>query len=58
MKIQIRMGSPIWLVPMALISILILIEAIHISMHEKYCKTEAQWMNDKGLEYDRESNVE
>ncbi len=50
--------SPLWLVPTSLVSIFILIEAIHISMHGEYCKTEAQWMNQQGLEYDRESNVE
>ena len=55
MRIDVR--SPIWFLPIALISIFILIEAIHINMHGKYCKTEAQWMNEKGLEYDRESNV-
>ncbi len=55
---RIKLASPIWFVPVALISILILIEGIHVVMHNKYCKTEAQWMNEKGLEYDRESNVE
>ena len=51
------LSSPILLVPISLLSLLILIEFIHIRMHSKYCKTEAQWMNERGLEYDRESNV-
>ena len=50
--------SPLWVIPIGLIGLLILIEGIHINMHGKYCKTEAQWMNEQGLEYDRESNVE
>ena len=50
--------SPVWFVPVALIISLATIEFIHISMHRKYCKTEAEWMNEKGLEYDRESAVE
>ncbi len=55
---RIKVSSPIWFVPMMLLSVLILIESIHISMHSKYCKTEAQWMNEKGLEYDREPAVD
>ncbi len=54
---KIKLSSPIWFVPIGLISVVILIESIHVFMHGKYCKTEAQWMNEKGLEYDRESNV-
>ena len=50
--------SPIWFVPVILLLTLGLIEALHISMHGKYCKTEAQWMNDQGLQYDRELNVD
>ncbi len=54
----IKWKSPLWFVPVLLVAILSLIEVIHVSMHEKYCKTEAQWMNEQGLEYDRESEVE
>ncbi len=55
MKISIT--SPLWFVPVGLVSLLILIEFLHVSMHAQYCKTEAQWMNDRGLKYDRESSV-
>tara|TARA_B100000131_G_scaffold298000_1_gene317233 strand:+ start:54 stop:224 length:171 start_codon:yes stop_codon:yes gene_type:complete len=55
---SIKFTSPLWVIPVGLISLLILIEGIHITMHGKYCKTEAEWMNEQGLEYDRESNVE
>lgn len=48
-----------WFVPIVLIAIFGLIEGIHISMHSKFCKTEAQWMNEQeGMSYDRESNVQ
>lgn len=50
--------SPAWFIPVILISLLAFIEILHVSMHRKYCKTEAQWMNQKGLDYDRESSVE
>tara|TARA_Y100001968_G_scaffold280546_1_gene277092 strand:- start:534 stop:680 length:147 start_codon:yes stop_codon:yes gene_type:complete len=45
--------------PVGEILTLSLIEGIHVSMHRKYCKTEAEWMNQQaGMTYDRESNVE
>ncbi len=50
--------SPIWFIPVALMVILASIEAMHLAKHEKYCKTEAQWMNERGVTYDRESAVE
>ena len=52
------MSSPLWFTPIALLGLLILIELIHIAMHGKYSKTEAQWMNEQGLEYDRESKAQ
>ena len=55
---KIKYSSHMWFVQVFLITILVVIESIHIYMHGQYCKTEAQWMNEKGLEYDRESNVE
>ena len=56
---KISWKSPVWFVPIGLIAILSLIEGIHISMHSKYCKTDAQWMNEQeGMTYERESNVE
>ena len=51
--------SPIWFVPVSIVLILTLIEGIHISQHDKYCKTEAQWMNEQeGMTYDRESQID
>ncbi len=51
-------ASPSWFIPVGLVACFAFIEAIHVNMHSKYCKTEAQWMNEKGMEYDRESSVE
>ncbi len=50
--------SPVWFVPVALLAILCFIEIRHLSIHGEYCKTESEWMNDRALEYDRESSVE
>jgi len=48
-----------WFIPIVLIVMFCLIEGIHISMHDRFCDTEAQWMNEQeGMSYDRESNVQ
>ncbi len=50
--------SPLWFVPIVVVAMLALVEGIHISMHKKYCMTEAEWMNQQeGMTYDRESMV-
>ena len=49
--------SPMWFIPVALIGVFITIEGVHIAMHGKYCKTKAQWMNESGQLYDRESEA-
>ncbi len=33
-------------------------EGLHLAEHNKYCKAKAEWMNESGLQYDRESEVE
>ena len=50
-------SSPIWWIPVTLLLIFSLIEGLHLSEHGKNCKTKAAWMNEAGLEYDRESEV-
>jgi len=50
--------SPIWWFPCTLLFLFISIEGLHLAEHEKNCKTKAAWMNEAGLEYDRESEVE
>ena len=47
-------GSPIWFIPVSLLLMFCLIEGMHISKHSQYCKTEAQWMNQSGIDKDRE----
>ncbi len=51
-------GSPIWWVPVSLLVLFISIEGLHLAEHGKNCKTKAAWMNEVGLEYDRESEVQ
>ena len=48
-------ASPAWFIPVVLMASFAFIEGMHVNQHSKYCKTEAQWMNEKGMEYDRES---
>jgi len=50
-------SSPIWWLPVTLLFLFSLIEGLHLSEHSKNCKTKAAWMNEAGLEYDRESEV-
>ncbi len=49
--------SPVWFVPVSLLLILVVIEGIHLTQHKKYCKTKAEWMNESGQLYERESEV-
>ena len=51
-------GSPIWWIPVSLLFLFISIEGLHLAEHGKNCKTKAAWMNEVGLEYDRESEVQ
>ncbi len=49
--------SPIWFIPVGLFLVLASIEGIHLSKHSQYCKTKAEWMNESGEIYERESEV-
>ena len=51
-------GSPIWWVPVSLLVLFILIEGLHLVEHGENCNTKAAWMNEVGLEYDRELEVQ
>ena len=51
-------GSPIWWLPVSLLILFVLIEGMHLGEHGKNCKTKAAWMNEVGIEYDRESEVQ
>ncbi len=51
-------GSPIWWIPVSLLVLFILIEGLHLAEHGKNCKTKSALMNEVGLEYDRESEVQ
>ena len=42
----------------SLLVLFISIEGLHLAEHGKNCKTKAAWMNEVGLEYDRESEVQ
>ena len=43
--------------PVLLLSIMIIIEGFHIFNHKQNCKTKAEWMEQSGMTYDRESEV-
>ena len=50
-------SSPVYFIPVLLLSILIIIEGFHIFNHKQNCKTKAEWMEQSGMTYDRESEV-
>ena len=50
--------SPVWWVPCTLLALFISIEGLHLAEHGKNCKSKAAWMNEAGLVYDRESEVD
>ncbi len=35
--------SPVWLIPAALISIMCVIQTMHVVEHGRYCKTSDEW---------------
>ena len=50
-------SSPVYFFPVLLLSIMIIIEGFHIFNHKQNCKTKAEWMEQSGMTYDRESEV-
>ena len=36
-------SSPIWLIPAVFVSIVCLIETLHVVEHGRYCKTSGEW---------------
>ncbi len=50
-------SSPVYFIPVLLLSIMIIIEGFHIFNHKQNCKTKAEWMEQTGMTYDRESEV-
>ncbi len=50
-------SSPVYFIPVLLLSIMIIIEGFHIFNHKQNCKTKAEWMEQSGMIYDRESEV-
>ena len=50
-------SSPVYFIPVLLLSIMIIIESFHIFNHKQNCKTKAEWMELSGMTYDRESEV-
>ena len=40
---RLLFSSPIWLIPAALISIVCVIQTMHIVEHGRYCKTSDEW---------------
>ena len=51
------MSSPVYFIPVLLLSIMIIIEGFHIFNHKQNCKTKAEWMEQSGMTYDRGSEV-
>ena len=50
-------SSPVYFIPVLLLSIMIIIEGFHIFNHKQNCKNKAEWMEQSGMTYDRESEV-
>jgi len=50
-------SSPVFFIPVLLLSIMITIEGFHIFNHKQNSKTKAEWMEQSGMTYDRESEV-
>ena len=50
-------SSPVYFIPVLLLSLMIIIEGFHIFNHKQNCKTKAEWMEQSGMTYDRESEV-
>ena len=50
-------SSPVYFIPVLLLSIMIIIEGFQIFNHKQNCKTKAEWMEQSGMTYDRESEV-
>ena len=50
-------SSPVCFIPVLLLSIMHIIEGFHIFNHKQNCKTKAEWMEQSGMTYDRESEV-
>ena len=50
-------SSPVYFIPVLLLSIMIIIEGFHIFNHKQNCKTKAEWMEQSGMTYDRESEA-
>ena len=40
---RLSFSSPIWLIPAALISIVCVIQTMHVVEHGRYCKTSDEW---------------
>ena len=40
---RLLFSSPIWLIPAALISIVCVIQTMHIVEHGRYCKSSDEW---------------
>ena len=40
---RLSFSSPIWLIPAALISIVCVIQTMHVVAHGRYCKTSDEW---------------
>ena len=50
-------SSPVYFIPVLLLAIMIIIEGFHIFNHKQNYKTKAEWMEQSGMTYDRESEV-
>ena len=44
MSKRLSLSSPVWLIPAALISIVCVIQTMHIVEHGHYCKTSDEWL--------------
>ena len=45
-------SSPVYFIPVLLLSIMIIIEGFHIFNHKQNCKTKAEWMEQSGMTYE------
>ena len=54
---EVISSSPVYFIPVLILSIMIIIEGFHIFNHKQNGKTKTEWMEQSGMNYDRESEV-
>ena len=40
---RISFRDPIWLIPMVILGLVCSIQTLHLTQHNRYCKSDAEW---------------